>query len=280
MTGGVAHHLGVTADQIAGNGARGRYFVVPGSSGRAAAIAERFEEHQVFRNGRGLDVHIGQLVRDGQRLDVGVVSTGMGCPSLGIVVNELIDLGVRRLLRVGTCGSLQPASIQVGDLVVATAAVRDEGTSDAYAPREVPATAHPHWIEALTAAASELGLGEQTWSGVIHTKDALYGREMPRGPMAEENGRYMAVLADMGVLASEMESSHLFLLAAARNKAPEPVSSAAPTQIKAGTLLAVIGDEHAFADAERAGEAVERAVGIALHAMLRLDAIEKLLDRP
>ncbi len=151
-----AHHLCIEPEHMAGNGGRGRVVLVPGSLARTEQVAEHFEDLQVHPNPRRLDVYLGTL-RDGDRsVDVAAVPTGMGCPSLGIVLTELIELGARRFLRVGSAGSLQP-QVAVGDLVVATGAVRDEGASDAYVPREVPALAHSDWLVALASAAKKRG---------------------------------------------------------------------------------------------------------------------------
>jgi len=199
----------------------------------------------------------------------------MGCPSLGIVLTELSELGARRFLRVGSAGTLQPR-VSVGDLVVATAAVRDEGASDAYVPREIPAVAHSDWIVALATAARKLGEVERTYLGLVHTKDSLYGREFPMGPLAEENRRYMDLLQGIGVLASEMESSHLFLLSTSRGPDVSPLSVGRGGEgvIKSGTILAVIGDRHSWAPHDVALATEARAVRVAVQAALDLVAGE------
>jgi uridine phosphorylase len=270
------HHLRLTPEDVAGNGGRGRVFLVPGSDARARRIAERLSGVRVCPSPRGHDVHLGAY-RDGDRaVDVGTVSTGMGCPSLGIIVSELILVGVRRFLRVGSAGSLQGERVPVGSLVVATAAVRDEHASDAYLPREVPAVAHPGWVEALFDAARARGLADRTYAGMVHAKDSFFGRELRHGPLADENRRYMAALAAAGVLATEMEASHLFVLAACHGPDVHPIGSPARDAdvVKAGALLAVIGGEGVFAPAEDAARAEEDAVGLALEAALRLLAAE------
>ncbi len=266
------HHLRVTPDDVAGNGGRGRVFLVPGSDARVRRIAERLEDVRVRRSPRLHDVHLGTWRDGGRSVEVGTVSTGMGCPSLGIVVSELILVGVRRFLRVGSAGSLQGDRVPAGSLVVATAAVRDEGTSDAYLPREVPAVAHPGWVEALLVAARARGLADRTYAGVVHTKDAFFARELGHGPLPEAHRRYVATLAAAGVLATEMESSHLFVLAACHGPDLEPVaaSSRGPEVIKAGALLAIIGGEGVFAPEADAIRAEEDAIGVALEAALRL----------
>lgn len=172
---------------MAGNDGIGRYFLVPGSSGRAEHIAATHFTDVVSTGGeRGHVVHIGKL--DGE-IDVGVVSTGMGCPSVDIIVTELIKLGGRRFIRVGSCGSMQPSTIRVGSVAIATAAVKDETASDRYAPREAPAVAARPMVEAMASGAIDLGLGDVTFAGVYHSKDSLYAREFLSGPLAPENRR-------------------------------------------------------------------------------------------
>ena len=265
-------HLQLVPDDVAGNDGLGRIFLLPGSVGRAREIAEHFVNRTTHDNPRHLDVHTGQLVAGERKIDVGTVSTGMGCPSVGIVVHELFGLGVRRMLRVGSSGSLQPAHVRIGDVVVATGAVRDEGASDAFCPREVPSVAHPDWVRALRGAAVALGYGEHAFTGVVHSKDSLYGREFPSGPQADANERYMAVLRGMGVLASEMESSHLFVLAAALGPDHHPVAARGPTPdvVKAGAVLAILSDETGWAGPEAGAAAEARAVQVALAAIPRL----------
>ena len=270
-----AHHLCIGPEHLEGNGGRGRVVFVPGSLARTAHVAEHFEDHEVHTNPRRLDLHLGTLRSGDLSVDVAAVPTGMGCPSLGIVITELIELGARRFLRVGSAGTLQPA-VGIGDLVVATAAVRDEGASDAYVPREVPAVAHSDWIVALATAARTLGELEHTYLGLVHTKDSLYGREFPMGPQADQNRRYMELLKGIGVLASEMESSHLFLLSTSRGPDVSPLSVGRGNEdvIKSGTILAVIGDQHSWAPAEVAQATETRAIRVALQAALDLVAGE------
>jgi uridine phosphorylase len=270
------HHIQVDATAVAGNGGRGRVFLVPGSLARVEAIAERLQDRQVFPSPRRLDVHVGRYVRDGRAVDVGACPTGMGCPSLGIIVSELLALGVRRLVRVGSAGSLQPGAVGSGDLVIATGAVRDEAASDAYATRDLPALAHPDWVLALRRAAVARGLGARTFEGLVHTKDSLYGREFATGPRAAQNRAYMDELRALSVLATEMESSHLFVLAQATPHRPTPLTGAPdPAEVKVGTILAVIGDEGVFAPAHAARDAEAQAIDVALDAALELLELER-----
>ena len=270
------YHLVIGAKDIAGNGGRGRVFLLPGSEARARMIGNLLEDTEVRPSPRQLNVYLGRLTRDDVTVDVGVVATGMGCPSVNVVVTELILLGARRLLRVGTSGSLQPDRLKTGDLVIATAAVRDESTSDVYAPREFPAVAHPDWVEALTRAAHACGEASRTFRGVAHSKDSLYGREFQQGPRQEANAAYMKLLSELGVLVTEMETSHLLVLAASH--APDVHSIATPNNsaeiIKAGALLAAIGDEASFSDPASIKAAEKRAVAMALEAAVQLMRLE------
>lgn len=267
-----AHHLCVGPEVVAGNGTAGRVFLLPGSAARAHAIAAHFDDVVAYENPRRHDVLVGTLTRGGVTVDVGTVNTGMGCPSLGIIVSELIGLGARQFLRVGTAGTLQPELIGVGDLIIATGAVRDEGASDAFAPRTVPAVAHPDWVSALADASRALGFSERTFRGLVHSKDALYGREFPAGPMASQNAEYMAVLERLGVMASEMESSHLFILAQTHGPDLQPITGSDNAVVKAGAILAIIGSSEFWAEDDDAAAAIQRAIDVALQAAVNLGA--------
>jgi len=295
------HHITATKEDMNGNGkVGGRYFLLPGSNGRAVVMASLLQDVTVRKSGRGHDVHLGQL----EGIDVGICATGMGCPSVDIVVTELIKLGASRFLRVGTAGSLQPHVMRVGDLVVATAAVRDEGTSRHYAPLEFPAVASNFMVQALQQAAKECiddfhvasssddepqPLASRTFCGVIHTKDSLYAREFGEGAMLGQHKRYMRLLKRLGVLASEMEASHLFTLAHAQahahgdsghgssSSAITPIASAGTAtvrNIECGAVLAVVGDDAPFADPVAQALAVKRAIALAMQGVRVMHRME------
>ena len=145
---------------------------------------------------------------------VSVVSTGIGGPSASIAMEELCNLGVHTFVRVGTCGGIK-LEVQSGDVVVATGAVRMEGTSREYAPIEYPAVPDYQVLTALTAAAERLG---KLWkAGVVQCKDSFYGQHSPgRMPVSYELEPKWEAWKRLGVLASEMESAALFTVAAAR----------------------------------------------------------------
>lgn len=256
-----AHHMSISTEEVAGNNGVGRYILLPGSDGRAASIAEHFSNGWVKEHSRRHNFYAGTLDLEGEPVDVAVVATGMGCPSVDIIVNELIRLGARRLLRVGTAGSLQPGRIPIGSIVVASAAVRDEGASRLYMPSEVPAVASAEMIAAANRASAVCGV-EYGFTGIVHTKDSLYARELQAGPRAAENERYMEQLSSSGVLASEMETAMLFTLAQIYTQ--EFRSAGERLDVEAGTVLGIIGDETAFGTEEQAASTTELAVQVGL----------------
>lgn len=273
-----AHHLEVSADDLKGNGDVGRYVLLPGSPGRVDRIAKRLVDVRVVENRRRMNVALGTYVHDGETIDVAAVPTGIGCPSVDIVVNELLQLGARRLLRVGTSGTLVD-TVTIGDLVIASAAVRDEATSDAYTPREFPAVADPTMVRMLQDVAMSMGLGERVHCGVVHSKDSFYGREFGEGPDGRRNLAYMERLARSGVLVSEMEAAHLFVLGSVFGSGPTSVSAAHSHQhrVRCGALLGVIGSvEEGIATLEVEEATEDLLVDVALRAMWSLHQLERV----
>lgn len=266
------HHLPLEADHVHGNKGVGRVFLLPGSDGRALRIGERLKDRQVLPSDRRHNVYLGRFESESGSADIGTVATGMGCPSLDIIVSELIAMGARRFIRVGTSGSLQPKRVKAGHLVIATAAVRDEGASDRYVTRDYPAVAHADVAAALEEAAYRLGHGARVFKGVIHSKDSLFAREMGYGPRDDQNERYMAELRRMGVLASEMEAAHLFILSDVYSA--EVICGTGETDplrvVKSGAVLAIIGDESAFASPDLARGTETLAIDTALEGAIEL----------
>jgi uridine phosphorylase len=133
-----------------------------------------------------------------------VLSTGIGGPSAGIAIEELANIGVTTLIRIGSSGALQD-NIQLGDLIIATGAVRDEGTSKAYIDLSYPAVANHQLISALTDACERKDVLYHT--GLIRSHDSFYtDRE-------EEIDSYWSA---KGILGSDMETSTLFVVGALR----------------------------------------------------------------
>jgi uridine phosphorylase len=171
---------------------------------------------------------------------VTVTSTGIGCPSAAIAVEELHACGADTFVRVGTAGGLQP-DVGVGDLVVASGAVRDEGTSRQYVPIEFPALAEPAVTQALRDGAA--ALGATCHVGVVHSKDSFYGeREALRMPVAEELEARWRAWTRAGALCTEMEAAAIFVCSSV-------------LRARAGGIMLVAGNRVADPEQRRRGEA-------------------------
>lgn len=188
----------------------GKYCILPGDPGRCEAIARRFDDPVHVQTNREYTTYTGTLLGE----KVSVVSTGIGGPSAAIAMEELCNLGAHTFVRVGTCGGIK-LEVQSDDVVVATGAVRMEGTSREYAPIEWPAVPDFAVTQALVKAAQNLG---KPWhAGVVQCKDSFYGQHSPgRMPVSYELEQKWEAWKRLGVLASEMESAALFAVAAAR----------------------------------------------------------------
>lgn len=188
----------------------GRYCLLPGDPGRCEKIAGYFDDAVHVMTNREYVTYTGTLLGE----KVSVVSTGIGGASASIAMEELVNLGADTFIRVGTCGGIR-LDVKSGDVVIATGAIRMEGTSREYAPIEFPAVADFNVCEALVAAAK--GMGKCWHAGVVQCKDAFYGQHAPeRMPVFYELQNKWEAWKRLGTLASEMESAALFTVAAAR----------------------------------------------------------------
>ncbi len=260
------HHIALGPEHLAGNGRFGRYVFLPGDPARAEKISRLFTDVIIMPNSRGLTSYRGSIRAGGGTVDVLAISTGMGPSSVEIVVHELLVCGARRFVRVGSAGSTN-SRVKPGHVVIATAAVRDEDVSDRWAPREFPAVSHPDAVAAMTAGAVRAGLASETFRGICHSKSSLYAREFGEGPDTKSNREYVERLGRCGVIASEMDASTLFILAATSSPVVAPLSDdAASDQCQAAAVLAVFGSSDAGMsfDPGIAALAEERAIRIAV----------------
>ena len=201
----IKYHIGCTANDI------GKYCILPGDPGRCDKIAKYLDDAKFIASNREYTTYTGYL--SGEK--VSVVSTGIGGPSTAIAIEELAALGAHTFVRVGTCGGIN-TNVCPGDVVIATSAVRCDGTTREYAPECFPATADFEVTSALVKAVKELGFTHRV--GVVHSKDAFYGQANPESmPVARELLDKWETWKRLGVLASEMEASTLFVVGAARN---------------------------------------------------------------
>ena len=198
---GLQYHLQIRPGDV------GRYVILPGDPKRCEKIAKHFEDAKLVADSREFVTYTGYL--EGEK--VSVTSTGIGGPSASIAMEELVQCGADTFVRVGTCGGID-LDVKGGDIVIATGAVRMEGTSREYAPIEYPAVADLEVANALVAAAKELGFTYHT--GVVQCKDAFYGQHEPeKMPVSYELTQKWEAWKRLGCLASEMESAALFVVA-------------------------------------------------------------------
>ena len=189
------YHIQVAEGEV------GRYVIMPGDPKRCVKIAQYFDNPILVADNREYITYTGTL--DGVK--VSVTSTGIGGPSAAIAMEELYRCGI------GTCGGMQ-TEVKSGDVVVATGAIRMEGTSREYAPMEFPSVADLSVTNALVHAAEKKGYPFHT--GVVQCKDAFYGQHEPETkPVSYELMNKWEAWKRLGCLASEMESAALFIVA-------------------------------------------------------------------
>jgi len=201
------HHLQIEPGQI------GELVIMPGDPGRCHLIAEHFENPQLIAQSREYVTYTGKY----KGLTVSVTSTGMGCPSAAIALEELIMSGAKYLVRLGTTGALQK-NINLGDIIIPTSAVRLEGTSVEYIPIEFPAIADIDIVDALIKETRDIG--------IIMSHDAFYKGTVFADPDFLKREQ---VWIDSYVLSVENESSALFTIGYLR-------------KVKVGTILTTVAN--------------------------------------
>ncbi|MDY0145003.1 MAG: nucleoside phosphorylase [Kiritimatiellia bacterium] len=228
----------------------GRYVLLPGDPGRVPLIASFFDNAKEVAYNREYRTYTGTV--DG--IKVSCCSTGIGCPSTAIAVEELIKCGADTFIRIGTCGALQ-REVKLGDLCITTGAVREEGTSRQYVPLSYPAVADLDVTLALRQAAAKLKFPAHT--GIGHCKDAFFIEDKDI-PIREEIDALWNAWYRSNVISTSMESGALFVIASIR-------------RVRAGEILATIG--LTYDDAPIIAKVgVEEAIRTAIEAIKILDA--------
>ena len=198
------YHIQVAEGEV------GRYVILPGDPKRCEKIAAHFDNPELIADSREYVTYTGTL--DGVK--VSVTSTGIGGPSSAIALEELVKCGADTFLRVGTCGGMQ-LDVKSGDIVIASGAIRVEGTSREYAPIEYPAVADFEVLTAMVEGARAIGASYHV--GVTQCKDSFYGQHDPGSmPVGYELKDKWDAWIRMGAKCSEMESAALFIVGAAR----------------------------------------------------------------
>ena len=241
------YHIQVGKEDI------GRYVILPGDPKRCAKIAKYIDDAKLVADNREYVTYTGYL--DGVK--VSVTSTGIGGPSASIALAELVQAGADTFIRIGTCGGMQ-LNVRSGDVVIASGAVRMEGTSKEYAPIEFPAVADIEVVNALMKAADELNVDSHV--GVVQCKDSFYGQHSPeRMPVGYELLNKWEAWKRLGCLASEMESAALFVVGSALH-------------VKVGSVFLVVANQ----EREKEGLSnpvvhnTDKAVRVAVEALRRI----------
>ncbi len=199
-TDGLQYHIGLKDGDI------GEYIILPGDPKRCEKIAAYFDDARLVADRREFTTYTGYL----NGVKVSVTSTGIGGPSAAIALEELVKTGGKYFIRVGTCGGMD-TNVKSGDLVIATGAIRMEGTSKEYAPIEFPAVANYDIVTSLINAAKKLNLPFH--AGIVECKDSFYGQHSPEiMPVSYELTNKWNAWLRLGTLASEMESAALFVV--------------------------------------------------------------------
>lgn len=194
------YHIGLSKNNLEG----AKYALLTGDPGRVDDIAKRVNKYKKLNVKREYTSYLIEIENE----KVLVISTGMGGPSTAICVEELAMLGIKYLIRIGTSGGMQ-LDVEAGDIVIAQAAIRQEGTSKEYVPIEFPAIADLDVTNALVASAKELKAKVHT--GVVQCKDSFYGQHSPeRMPVSYELLNKWDAWLKAGTLCSEMETSALY----------------------------------------------------------------------
>ncbi len=249
VTGEKKYHIGVAKGDV------GDYVLVPGDPFRTPLVAKHLEDAKEVAFSREYRTFTGTV--DGVK--VSTMSSGMGGPSVAIGVEELHELGVHTLLRVGTCGALQ-RQVKMGDLVIALASVRSEGTPDGYVPREYPAVASLEVVNALVVAAEAAHAPYHV--GVMRSVDALYSDlvpdQMPRPDLRAE----LEMWTKAGVVGNDMETSTLYIVTRLRG-------------MRAGTICLCVDEVGAGEIHHLDPSYMDRMLAVAVDAIRRLIARDR-----
>ncbi|HEY3355177.1 MAG TPA: nucleoside phosphorylase [Polyangia bacterium] len=240
---GKQYHIALSAGEIP------PYVLLPGDPGRVALIAKLWDKAEHVVTNREYCTWRGSV----GGMPIACVSTGIGGPAAAIAIEELHKIGCHTFIRVGTCGSLQPG-VDVGDLVVTTATVREDGTSVQYVPLSYPAVADLDVTLALRAAAARCGYRAHT--GIGQTKDAFYTEGAEDLPMAEAQKERWRCWRRANVLSTSMEAAALFVIGSIR-------------KVRVGEVLAVIGLTYK-------DEPITKKVGVEAAARCGIEAMKAL----
>lgn len=238
------YHIGVAPGEV------GTVALLPGDPFRVPLIAEFLTDARLVAHQREHMTMVGTY----RGTLITATSTGMGCPSTAIAVEELARCGVTSFIRVGSSAGLQPG-VEPGDLLVSHGSLRNDGTSDAYTPRGYPAVPDLPLAVELEKIARELapGRGFSVHGGINATDDAFYA----------ETPEFIAELSRLGLLNVEMESSAMYVVARQRGLRAAMVCACSSNLVAGASLY----DKKN----EKLRDGWRHSIEVALEAAVRLD---------
>ncbi len=229
----------------------GKYVLLPGDPDRVLRIAKYLDDAREIAFHREHRTVTGSY----KGIVVSATSTGMGCPSAAIAVEELANIGATHFIRVGSTGALQE-HLNLGDLVISTGSMRNEGTTGFYVRKGFPAVPDHYLTHALIESARSLAEDDSSVKvhvGLNATDDAFYG----------ESPEHIEMLRAHGLLNVEMESAAIFVIASKRNLRAAMVSAVSGNLVTGEVVFEGVN--------ERLVEGWERAIQVSLEAIVRYE---------
>ncbi|BAU63393.1 purine or other phosphorylase family 1 [Stanieria sp. NIES-3757] len=202
------YHIGFSKQDLGNN--LPQLALLSGEPERSRYLAETFlQNSRLLSDYRGLNSYLGYLPNGKPVL---IATSGMGAPSLSIVVNELVQVGIQQIIRIGTCGSIQP-HVQVGSIVISQGALCRQGAANDIAPLEYPAVADPFLTVALVETAQKLNLPYHL--GITASVDTFYEGQERQESSANPNLQAWLIgitqqYRNLNILNYEMEAGTLF----------------------------------------------------------------------
>ena len=236
------YHIALSPGEI------GEYVLLPGDPARSDIAAKYLDDAQLMANNREHRTFTGFY----KGVKISVTSTGMGCPSAAIAAEELINIGAKTLIRIGSSAALDPR-IQIGDLMVTTGAMKNEGTSRFYVPEGFPAVPDLELTMLLLQTARELSGGTGVNAGITSSDDAFYG----------ESEEFIDRLRSYRVMNLDMESSALYTIAHLRGVRAATINGTSGNLTNADVIYTRKN--------EKLHDAWEREIQIVLETIWRLE---------
>ena len=232
----------------------GKYVLLPGDPKRSDIVAQYLDDAKLVADNREHRTFTGNY----KGVTISTTSTGMGCPSASIAAEELINIGAECLIRIGSTAALQP-EIKIGDLIISTGSMKNEGTSKFYVPDCFPAVPDFDLTRTLIEVAQEkqAALGYGLFYGINATDDAFYG----------ETPEWIEKLSRLGCLNVEMESSAIYTVCHRRKCRGAMISAVSGNLVNDDVVYETKND--------RLARGWEDEIQVVLEAIFRFDAQNK-----